>query len=471
MATPILSLPVAALLAALPSPARAEGSTELRNQPLAAETVLYVDILDAQRERIRYDGYGDIHVTDPDGYQIGTFSPGETIDLSSGTEGAWQIDMIYQQEGPWDIAVEDAVEPGGRLFSPLWDLDTGTWTEEGAFDGSFYALVPGGASDADGVIEIKFDGLSGRKWQMSANAQGVDGPDAGRSVSMLNNTYQPLYPIYVNPPAKGAYDVQDPSATGALGFLADENICGGLASGYSGGTFSFSADLTATYHVVCDLNDDGVFDLTSNDDLALTGTTVPGVNEVPWDGLDNGGEPIPAGSYECRVTVTVGEVHFVASDVETSYPGMRMYEMASQGSRLALPMIWNDHLVQDQDLPMPDGQQSLVSPGPDGLDPGNYGDPALANENARAWGDFSEVGKGNYTYLDTFVWLRAATSTNLQIEVIDGATDENHDGYPDACWAAYLRGGCASAGGRGAGRSALLLAGLAALARRRRERP
>jgi hypothetical protein len=458
------------LLWALPSTALAEGSVELLGQPVAADTVLYVDIFDSNRESILFVGYGNIRVTDPDGYQIGTFGSDEEIVLPADTNGAYEIQLVYPQDNDWDISVLRPTELGGRLFSYLWDLDTGTWGEEGGFDGSFYALVPGGSPDHNGVVEIKFEGLSGRKWQMTANATGVDGPDAGRSVEMTNQSYQPLYPIYINPPAKSAYDVLTPSATGELSFQANENICGGLASGYpdSTGTFSFETDLEASYHIVCDLNADGVFDLTSNDDLALTGATVIGVNEVAWDGLNNAGQPIPAGGYDCQVTVSVGEVHFVASDVETSYPGMRMYEMGGQDQRLGLPMIWNDHLVQDLAAGMPNGQVGLVSPGPDGLDPGNYDEEAVPNINSRAWGNFTEEGKGNYTYLDTFVWLRSSASTTLQIDIIDGFTDENHDGYPDACWEAYLRGGCNSAGALMLGWLGLLAAGGVSLGRRRR---
>lgn len=470
--TPLALVPTALLLWAFPSTVLAEGSVELLGQPVAADTVLYVDIFDSNVERILFDGYGSIRVTDPNGYQIGSYSSDEEILLPADTNGAYQIDLVYPQENEWDIAVLRSTQPGGRLFSYLWDLDTGTWGQEGGFDGSFYALVPGGSPTNDGVIEIKFEGLSGRKWQMSANATGVDGPDAGRSVDITNQTYQPEYPIYLNPPAKSVYDVASPSATGVLSFQANENICGGLASGYpdSNGTFTFESDLEASYHVVCDLNGDGVFDLTSNDDLALTGGTVIGTNEVEWDGLDNAGQPIPAGNYECQVTVTVGEVHFVASDVETSYPGMRMYEMGGQEQRLGLPMIWNDYLVQDLALGMPNGELGLVSPGPDGLDPGAYDAEAQPNVTSRSWGNFTEEGKGNYTYLDTFVWLRSSTSATMQIEILDGYTDVNHDGYPDACWEAYLRGGCNSAGAMMLGWLGLAAAGSLSLGRRRRRR-
>ncbi len=462
----------AALLLTVPSTVLAEGSEELVNQPVSADTVLYVDIFDSNVEALVFEGYGNIRVTDPNGYQIGTYGTGEEITLPTDTNGAYEIQLIYPQENDWDISVLNPTEDGGRLFSYVWDLDTGTWTQEGSFNGSFYAMVPGGGEGSDGVIEIKFEGLSGRKWQMSANATGVDGPDAGRSIEATNQTYQPEYPIYLNPPAKSAYSVLTPSATGELSFQANENICGGLASGYadSTGTFSFEADLEATYHIVCDLNADGVFDLTSNDDLALTGATVDGTNEVEWDGLDNAGEPIPAGSYDCQVTVSVGEVHFVASDVETSYPGMRMYEMGGQAQRLGLPMIWNDYLVQDLAMGMPNGDIGLVSPGPDGLDPGNYDAEAQPNINARSWGNFTEEGKGNYTFLDTFVWLRSVDSGTMQIEILDGFTDDNHDGYPDACWEAYLRGGCNSGGVLMLGWLGLAAAGSLSMGRRRRRR-
>jgi hypothetical protein len=465
-------LPTALLLLALPSTALAEGFDELMGQPVAADTVLYVDIFDSARESILFEGYGSIQVWDPDGYQLGTsYSSGEEIDLEPNKPGAYKIELAYQQDNEWDISVLNPTEPGGRLYSYLWDLDTGTWGEEGGFDGSFYALVPGGSAKHDSVIEIKFEGLSGRKWQMSANSTGVDGPDAGRSVEITGHEYHPEYPIYLNPPAASVYDAAEPSATGELTFAASENICGGLASGFeeSSGTFSFEADLDqATYHIVCDLNGDGVFDLTSNEDLALTGPTSIGTNSVAWDGLDNAGNPIPEGSYECQVMVTVGEVHFVASDVETSYPGMRMYEMGGQDQRMALPMVWNDYLVQDLALGMPNGEVGMVSPGPDGLDPGSYADPADPNVNARAWGNFTEEGKGNYTLLDTFVWLRSTTSATMTIEILDGYTDANHDGKPDACWEAYLRGGCNSGGVAMLGWLGLVAAGGLSLGRRRR---
>ncbi len=470
--TVLRGAPIALLLLA-PATALAEGSANLENQPVDAQTVLYVDILDSDVETIEWTGYGNIRVIDPDGYQLdGTFSTGSVIDLSSGRAGAWEIQLVYSQETGWDVSVLDPVEEGGRLFSYDWVLDTDTYGQDGSFEGSFYALVPGGSADHDGVIEIKFSGLSGRRWQMSANATGVNGLDAGRSVPISTDiTYDPLYPIYLEPPTNSVYEVLTPSATGALTLEAhnDQGICGDdLASGYSTGTFTFETDIAATYHIVCDLNGDGTFDLTSNEDLALTGGTVEGTNEVEWDGLDNAGDPIPAGTYDCEVTVTVGEVHFVANDVETSYPGMRMYEMASQGSRQPLPMIWNDHLVQDLAEGMPNGQEGLVSPGPDGLDPGNYDEAAQPNTTARAWGSFTESGKGNYTYLDTFVRMRSSTSTTMQIEIIDGDTDENEDGYPDTCYAAYLRGGCDSTGGLLLGWLGLAAAGSVSTRRRRR---
>ncbi len=461
------------LLLALPATALAEGADQLVNQPVDAETVLYVDILDPAVEQLSFEGYGNIRVFDPDGYQLdGTFGSGSVIDLSTGRAGAWEVQLIYSQEGDWDISVLNPVEEGGRIFSYDWVLDTDTYGQEGSFEGSFYALVPGGSPDHDGVIEIKFSGLSGRRWQMSANATGVSGLDAGRSVPITQDlSYEPLYPIYLQPPTNSVYSVLTPSATGELSMTAHntEGICGDqLASGYSTGTFSFETDIEATYHIVCDLNGDSVFDLTSNEDLALTGGTIEGVNEVEWDGLDNAGEPIPGGVYDCEVTVTVGEVHFAANDVETSYPGMRMYEMASQGSRQPLPMIWNDYLVQDLAEGMPDGQIGLVSPGPEGLDSGNYDEAPRPNVTSRAWGSFTESGKGNYTYLDTFVQMRSSTSTTMQVEIVDGFTDENKDGYPDTCYAAYLRGGCSSAGGLLLGWLGLATAGAVSLRRRRR---
>jgi hypothetical protein len=127
-----------------------------------------------------------------------------------------------------------------------------------------------------------------------------------------------------------------------------------------------------------------------------------GANEVNWNGYDNFGQPVAEGEYDTRVKVHSGEIHVVADDVETLYPGLRLFRVSGGGSRSPLNMFWNDVLVQGGAVLMPNGQYGLEASGPDGFDPGNYVDSADPNVSARAWGNFTGAGKGDEAYMDTF---------------------------------------------------------------------
>ena len=56
--------------------------------------------------------------------------------------------------------------------------------------------------------------------------------------------------------------------------------------------------------------------------------------------------PVDPGSYQCEVILTVGEFHYVAADVETSYEGFRLFSLDSSLQQTGLDMYWNDAEVQ-----------------------------------------------------------------------------------------------------------------------------
>ena len=412
------------LAAWAPAPARAEGSAELGvEQTLRWTTDLSVDILDGATERIVFVGAGTIAVTAPDGTAWGTFGSGEEIALSAGLEGSWSIALSEDQVGSWDIAVTGAA--GGRLHSPQWRLqapDFGT-----ALDASLYGYVPTSPT-ADVVVEMRFVGLAGATYEVMANATGVDGENAGRSVPVAGNDASPAYALYLDVPERAVYGTAAP-AISAAAFDGGPAGCNAVAPGASAGRFAFDASAPGVAHVVCDLDGDGVYD-PSGADFVRVAEVEAGPAEIPFDGSD-GGASLPVGAYDCVASLALGEIHFVAEDIETLYPGARFFEVDATGARRPLAMVWDDSRIASSSVPMPDGAIGLASSGPAGLHAGDPDDDPEANVNARAWGDFSGAGRGNDAFLDTWTRPYEATSAPFVLDVIDPSRDADADGLPD----------------------------------------
>lgn len=423
--------------------ANAEGTAQLgTTQALRAGTVLYVDIESPATERIRWQGQGTVTVHDPDGTYLTTLANGAAAIPSAGA-GAYQLTVGTQQNigQAWDVSVDNQSDTRGRLHSYNWQFNAGSFASSAATSASFYALVPTGGVEHSEVIELSLDGLAGYIYDLNANQTGVDGSNAGRSVPEAGNSVQPQYAIYLNPPSAASHS----SASGGVFGLdyvggVDTDVegqplapCDQILPGQSRGYFYFTSLVPGTYHLQCDLDDDGLFEATSADDLLLVGSAVTGTNVVAWDGT-NGGGAVTAGTYDCRVRVTIGEFHYVGRDIETSYLGLRLYRVNSDLSRSPLAMYWSDSLVQANDALMPNGaygrerSEGAVVPGP-------YGSTPVPNVDARSWGNFTGAGKGNLAYLDTYVWLEESSSTDIPVKVADG-TDSDADGlsnYEERC--------------------------------------
>jgi hypothetical protein len=427
-------------LLAVASTARADGTAQLGlQQALQTGTRLYVDIVDPATERIRWTGVGSVTVKSPNGTSLGTFASGAAISPTMGLAGRDAVSMLSNQSTgvAWDLSVQNQSTAGGRVYSYDWQFNAGSFASTAASDGSFYAVVPVGAGDQTAVIELKLSGLAGFIYQINANRIGVNG-SGGLSVPISGRTVTPEFPIYLQPPTLATYSSINPTLSAAsfrggaaMSVLNTPMSCDQFVSGSSTGTFSFVTDTLGTYNVICDIDGDGEFSRSSARDVLLVGATTLGVNTVSWNGKDKAGATVGVGAYSCRIEVHAGEFHYVGRDIETSYLGMRMFEVEPAGTRRGLDMFWNDAAVQSLDQLMPNGQHSQASSGDNGMASGAYTAAATPNTNARAWGNFSGGGKGNDTFLDTYVWLSESVSLPIQTQSVNGTVDTDADGLTD----------------------------------------
>jgi len=461
---PMISIVLAGLSTLVSPPAHAEGTNELTDvQGMRATTVIRVDILDSATETFTWQGsstnlnnvttFADIEVFDPSNtISLGIFSSGDTITPTQG-DGAYYVYIIDtwgntdgdQYDDPvndWDITVIGTAPGFGRVWSYEWRMNALSFSQASAFDGSFYTVVEGGDAGHDGVVEMRTEGLAGFLYWIGANAVGIPGND-GRSA--FEGGFIPKdYPVYLNPPEDANYDPLPPTVDQYLDFDGDE-LCDGVAFGIAGGTIEFDSNVDGTYHFICDLDGDGQYDLTSDVDYHQIGDAAIGTNQISWGGEDNLGQPVPAGNYSCILRLTVGEFHYIANDIETSYQGFRLFNVDALQNRTGLDMFWNDADVlcplHPNDFaecaPMPNGALALDYSGPLGVAAGNYSDPTEAdpaspNFNSRAWGQWNTDSKGDGTNLDTYTWIFEDDSLEFDVRVIDPNLDTDLDGLGDA---------------------------------------
>ncbi len=416
----------------------AEGTAELGSTGRVERTTrLRIDILDAATERIAWQGEGDLEVRTPAGVLVATLNSGERTDsLVSGGVGAWQLTMSDDQEiADWDIAVVDENgdadnDVDGRLFALQWDLLIDSRAADDALNNSFFVLAPGGAPDRDALIEVDFEGLNGNDHKFAMNSSGVDGRVDGRS-GPAGSTFTPELPLYLNEPDVRKGGVLTPTLNG-FGFSGASPSCDDLGLG---GTFTFETNVVGRYRIVCDLDGDGNADITDPDDVVLSGGTTIGDNSVTWDGRTNAGVPVPEGRVKCEAFINSGELHFLGFDIETSFPGLRIYDVAENGvafGRTPLPMFWDDSLLTRADVAMPNGDIGAIASGPLGVEPNQRGQTPVPNESARAWGNFADDGKrGGGEVTDTFVFARSSSRATINVDV-DEDDEDGEDGGPDA---------------------------------------
>ncbi|MBN2495247.1 MAG: hypothetical protein JXR96_11685 [Deltaproteobacteria bacterium] len=443
----------ACLVLGLAGSVKAEGSPETgTNQGLSCLTRLYVDIVDPGSETFVWQGQGDVEVTSPAYDDMGVFSSGQTITPRAGLAGAYRVEPVEDQFlkdeyglmveiYDWDLTVFDGDGGAlvGRVWSLVWNFSAPYYEEVDATDADFFVLVPGGTPGETAVIQIDFEGLAGFIWRLAVNPRGaeVGGEYPGHSVPSTGGNFSMHgeYAIYLNPPELADY-THTPPELDLFAFQGGATGCNAIVEG-EGGAFVFETNVEGSYHLVCDLNGDGMLDKTDLEDLYLFGDAVPGENEIAWDATHDGAG-VAYGEYECQLEVAVAQIHYVAEDVETCYPGMRVYELEADLDRRPLVMFWNDSLVQQDAVTWQNGDVPAETSGFEGVESGPFGQEPVPHGqinpgDARAWGDFNEDGlsKGDETLLDTLSYLDSVRSEVVIVRVLDPDADSDADGLSD----------------------------------------
>ena len=349
--------------------------------------------------------------------------------------------------------VDPALPPGGygRVHSTHWLIDAHSFSQSAATNAEFYVLVPISGTQHDYTWLLRFDGLAGYLYDVAGNDIGLPAPHSGFSEDQsIASPPRPRYDIYLNVPevARGGGDIVP--VVSNFEFEGPSSLCVCALSGQES-TFRFNSDVDGVYEIVIDVDEDDTFDPSSGD-LLLKGTAVAGSNVVSWDGTQPDGSALGAGSYQAQLSVRLGEFHFVGTDIETSYPGVRMFGVEPpEPDTLPSPtlMFWDDTRVDSTLSPdhntdpeglVPSEQRSVpVTTKPDGLSSGDYADPTdcgrdatSVQANAHCWGNFENAADprspGNYRYIDTYTFFEQSEAVEVRLCTWDPAADEDDDG-------------------------------------------
>lgn len=410
------------LLAALAAgPAWADDASNLAPAlSVLPGTTLFVDVLDPLSDRIAYTGTSPIEVFRPDGSFLGNFNTGDTIVPDQ--RGAYRVELARRLSN-WSIEI--AGRTGGRVWSTDWRIESKSFTEANAIDTSFYALVPGGGANRDGIVEARMAGLGGYVFRVVAAQAGQPGARV-RSVPDVGQVFGGGVPLYLEPPEASLGGVITPALT-EQSVVYEQADCATVLPGRWGVSVPFTSNVEGRWHLICDGDADGIPDASSDADVHLVGRADAGPNTITWDGRTRDGAPVGAGTLSCELWLTSGELHLVTKDVETLHPGMRFIDHdASTG----LPMFWNDTAVQGNAVNMPAGGSPLEASGPDGVFASAGATAIVPNANARAWGNFSAQSKGAGAWLDTWTALETAVAT-FALEVADPKADGDGDTLVD----------------------------------------
>ena len=336
---------------------------------------------------------------------------------------------------PFDITVTPTtttpVMPGvpalpGRVFSSRWSFNANSYANTTNAD--VYILTPvSSTTDFTWLLQLK--GLAGYTFDLAANSTGLPAPKSSLSEKKaLAKAPQPEFDIYLKVPAKAKGGTKAPVLSN-FAFPA-KGLCTDALPGMLN-KFTFNSDAVATYQLIIDTDGDGVFNPTA-DKVLLSGKAKAGANTVGWGGKTRASVAVPPGTYKAQLSLRQGELHFVADDIETSNPGLRLFKVDPPMSTTvpaAAKMFWDDTRVNNFSTLLISPASSL----PSGVSSGTYGTTAVCSKpgqtgvNAHCWGSFLASGPGNNTYIDTWVFAYQAVAT-LTFTMGSPGTDGDGDG-------------------------------------------
>lgn len=326
----------------------------------------------------------------------------------------------------------DPTNAAGRLWAYSWNFNAGSFDEVDATDADYFVLVPGGRPNTNYTWMLDLNNFAGFGYTIVANALGVDAPNSGYSTPAAGNSVSYQFPVYTGVPAIANPQPTLPPSVSDVRFVDNAGIDSGISPGVTvgvqdAGVFEFTSDVSGTYAVFIDIDQDGVFGDAG--DVLLLGAAVVGQNQVAWNGLDAIGGSLPLGIYNARISIRMGEYHFIANDAETSGgpadDGLSIFVSDLNGNLSDTSVYWDDlTILQDVNgsTTLPNGESSGSAAG------------------RHTWGDFSSTGFGNVRYIDTYVFGLTTTSTtsaqitgdDTPLTGVDGTVDISDPGTPGA---------------------------------------
>lgn len=313
---------------------------------------------------------------------------------------------------PDTVTNPDPSVAAGRLWAYSWNFNASSFDEVDATDADYFVLVPGGRANTNYTWLLDLNNLAGFGYNIVANELGVDAPNSGYSTPTSGNSVSYNFPVYTGVPSIANPEPVDPPSVTNLRFIDNSGVDRGISPGTTigvqdDGVFEFDSDVTGTYAIFIDIDQNGTFGNAG--DVLLLGTTVVGLNSIAWNGRDALGNILADGIYNASVTVRMGEYHFIANDVETSggpsEDGMTIFRSDLVGGMTNTQVYWDDITILQDGLgtsTLPDGESSGVSAG------------------RHTWGDFSSTGFGNVRFIDTYVFgLTSSTTTATEITSSD----------------------------------------------------
>ncbi len=351
------------------------------------------------------------------------------------SSGATFASSIFER---YDISVTpnlvtnpDPSVAAGRLWAYSWNFNAGSFDEVDSTDADYFVLVPGGRPNTNYVWQLALNRFAGFGYNIIANEIGVNAPNSGYSTPKNGNAATYLFSVYTGVPAIADPLPSLPPSVTNTRFIDSDGTDSGISPGdtdgiQDSGTFEFESDVTGTYGIFIDIDQDGTFGNAG--DVLLLGSVDTGLNQVPWDGTDALGIVLPVGAYNAQINVRMGEYHFVANDVETSggpaADGMTIFLSDLAGNTSNTQIYWDDVTV--------------LGAGAGGLSTLPLGESSGVAAGRHTWGNFSSTGFGNERFIDTYVFglttkatvTPRVTSDNALLTGVDGTVDISDGSLP-----------------------------------------
>jgi gliding motility-associated-like protein/uncharacterized repeat protein (TIGR01451 family) len=373
------------------------------------------------------------------------------ITVGAAQGGIWEIDFIppnvnssanpqpIQAAGNWaqptgscyiaafDVSVRNTSNNfiRGRVYTNIFTANTGSFSVP--FNAVFNVLTNDGY-----LYTVNNNGQAGFGFSFIANNKGfrnADGSPAYKSIDNLAalNLHDPraadtetdiTHKLFFNTPATDL-PASAPSVRGTewlrvtppvlevanITFSGVEGTPNTAGTNPAGGYIRFTASHPSNFNVDIDINGNGVY--TDAIDKRLTGTAVNGANTAYWDGTNGQGAKVlsSSGSYNTRVILLAGEVHFPFIDVENNPNGIIITRINGSGAPNNI-IYWDDTGITTSGTP-----SNPLKTGVDGI---------ASSTNGHRWGSsaYRDGDFGNDNGLDTWAYLQSApTAESLAISL------------------------------------------------------